>query len=84
MVAVRLSTVSSLHSNSYCLVLVPTIFLPPANEVWGKVMILHVSVILSMGVGERQWLPSMHHRSHDQSPGRESVSREGVGRPPSH
>ena len=27
------------------------IFLPPANEVWGKVMILIVSVILSVGGG---------------------------------
>ena len=24
-------------------------FLPPVNEVWGKVMFLHVPVILSMG-----------------------------------
>ena len=27
------------------------ILLPPANEVWGKVMFVHVSVILSMGGG---------------------------------
>ena len=26
------------------------VLLPPANEVWGKVMLLHLSVILSMGV----------------------------------
>ena len=48
--------------------------LPPANEVWGKVMLLYMSVILSRG-----WLPSMHHRSHDQGgllPGG-SASREG-------
>ena len=37
-------------------------FLPPANEVWGKVMFLHLCVILFTG----GWLPSMHHRSHDQ------------------
>ena len=28
-----------------------TYFLPPANEVWGKVMFLHMSVILSTGGG---------------------------------
>ena len=44
------------------------IFLLPANEVWGKVMVLHVCVILFTGAGEG-WLPSMHHRSHDQHPG---------------
>ena len=33
----------------------------PANEVWGKVMFLHLCVILWRG-----GFPSMHHRSHDQ------------------
>ena len=37
---------------------------PPANEVWGKVMFLHLCVILFTGVGG--WLPSMHHLLHDQ------------------
>ena len=46
-------------------------FLPPANEVWGKVMFLHLCAILFMGGG---WLPSMHHRSHDQG-----VCLEGDG-----
>ena len=36
--------------------------LPPANEVWGKVMFLHLCVILfTEGL-----CPSMHHRSHDR------------------
>ena len=41
----------------------------PQNNyrVWGKVMFLHACVILFMG--ERGWLSSMHHRSHDQHPG---------------
>ena len=39
------------------------LFLPPAKEVWGKVMFLHLCVILFTG---GDWLPSMHHRSHDQ------------------
>ena len=34
----------------------------PANKVSGKVMFLHMSVVLFTGV----WLPNMHHRSHDQ------------------
>ena len=42
-------------------------FLSPANEVWGKVMFLHLSVILFTG-REGGWLQSMHHRSHDQHP----------------
>ena len=41
-----------------------TLLLPPANEVWGKIMFLLLSVILFTRVGG--WLPSMHHRSHDQ------------------
>ena len=36
--------------------------LRPTNEAWGKVMFLHLSVILFTG----GWLPSMHHMSHDQ------------------
>ena len=42
------------------------LLLSPAKEVWGKVMCLHLSVILFTGGG---WLPSMHHRSHNQLPG---------------
>ena len=37
--------------------------LPPANEVWGKVMFSQVFVHREVGGG---WLSSMHHRSHDQ------------------
>ena len=33
-------------------------FLPPANEVWGKVMFLHLCVILF--TGGRGWLTSQH------------------------
>ena len=43
------------------------VLITPANEVWGKVMFLHLCVIL-FPVG-RGWLPSMHHGSHDQHPG---------------
>ena len=39
-------------------------FLPPANEVWGKVMFLHLCVILFTGGGGL--CLSMHHRSHDR------------------
>ena len=42
-------------------------FLPPADEVWGKVMFLHLSVILFTGGGG--WLPTMHHRPHDKGQG---------------
>ena len=48
--------------------------LSPANEVWGKVMFLHMCVILFT----EGWLPSMHHMSHDQGVcirGRGSASR---------
>ena len=42
------------------------LFVPPANEVWGKVIFSQACVIPSIhkggGVG---WLSSMHHRSHD-------------------
>ena len=31
------------------------LLLPPANEVWGKVIFLHVCVILSTGVGGGGW-----------------------------
>ena len=40
-------------------------FLPRANEVWGRVMFLHLCVILFTG-GEGVWLPNMHYLSHDQ------------------
>ena len=48
-----------------------TVYLPPANEFWGQVMLLHVSIILYTGGGQGvgSWLPSMHYRSHDWSPG---------------
>ena len=39
--------------------------LPPANEVWGKVFYTCLS-FCSQG---QVWLPSMHHRSHDQNLG---------------
>ena len=42
-------------------------FLPPAKEVWGKVIFSQASIILFMVMGAgRGWFPSMHHRSHDQ------------------
>ena len=40
-------------------------FLPPAKEVWGRVMFLHLCVILFTR-GEGVWLPNMHYRSHGQ------------------
>ena len=43
----------------------PRPLLPPANEVWDKVTFLHLCVILFTGRGG-DWLPSMHHKSHDQ------------------
>ena len=46
-------------------------FLPSANEVWGKVMFLRVSLILS--TWGRGWLTSMHYRSLDQPQGLEGV-----------
>ena len=42
-------------------------FLPPADEVWGKVMFLHLSVILFTGEGVG--FPIMHHRPHDKGQG---------------
>ena len=39
-------------------------YLPPANEVWGKIIFSQAFVILSTGM--KGWLPRMHHRSHDQ------------------
>ena len=39
--------------------------LPPANEVRGKVMSLHLCVIL-FTIGGGVWLPSIHHKLHDQ------------------
>ena len=59
-------------------VFVNYLLLPPANEVWGKVMFSQVFVC-PQGGGEGL-CPSMHHRSHDQGglcPGRE-VSVLGV------
>ena len=41
------------------------LLLPPANEVWGKVMFLHLSVSHSVH-REGGWIPNMHHRSHHQ------------------
>ena len=38
--------------------------LPPANEVWGKVIFLHLSVILFTG----GWYPSMHCRWYPSMP----------------
>ena len=53
------------------------ILLPPANEVWGKVMFLHLCVILFTWWGI--FCPSMHHRSHDRG----SLSRGSLsGRDP--
>ena len=40
---------------------------PHANEVWCKV-VFYTCVSFCLQVGG--WLPSMHHRSHDQHPGR--------------
>ena len=48
-------------------------FLPPANEVWGRVMFLHVCVIL---------LGSMHHRLPDQPLGGVCLHGGGGGLPP--
>ena len=42
------------------------LLLPPANEVWGKVMFSQVFVCSTGGGG---WFPSMYHRSHDQGGG---------------
>ena len=49
--------------------------LPPGNEVWGKVMFSQASVIPSARKG---WLPSIHHRSHDQG----GLHPGGGGMPP--
>ena len=38
-----------------------------ANEVWGKVIFSQACAIPSVQRGGGAWLPSMHHRSHDQS-----------------
>ena len=43
-----------------------THFLPPANKVWGKVIITNVFTCVCLSTGMGVWLPSMHHRSHDQ------------------
>ena len=52
----------------YPLIYEKTHFLLPANEVWGKAMFSQVFVCFVYPRG-RGWLPSMHHRSHDQHPG---------------
>ena len=53
-------------------------FLPPTNEVWGKVIFLHLFVILFMGGGvvsqHALWYPSMHCRWYLSMP----CSRGGV------
>ena len=36
----------------------PRVFLPPANEVWGKVIFLHLFVILFTGVGGGGGIPA--------------------------
>ena len=52
--------------------------LPPANEVWGKVMFLHLSVILFTGGGESAPLHAGIH-----SPGRDTtLGRHPLGRNP--
>ena len=51
--------------------------LPPANEVWGKVIFSQVFVCVW---GGDVWLPSIHHRSHDQEglhPGGGSAAKGG-------
>ena len=48
------------------------LFLPPANEVWGKIIFLHLCVILFTVGGGGSLCPSMHHRSHEK---RGSLSR---------
>ena len=59
----------SLHSDKYAWTLYHsadrTELLPPANEVWGKGNVF-TGVYLSTRGGGGGWLPSMHHRSHDQ------------------
>ena len=65
------------------------ICLPPANEVWGKVMFLHLCVILFTGEGST-WGGVLHpggrlHRGVDLHPGGSAFRRglhAGVGRPP--
>ena len=42
----KLTNILEIHYNP---IRVPTSFLPPANEVWGKVIFLHLSVILFTG-----------------------------------
>ena len=54
--------------------------LPPSNEVWGKVMFLHLSVnLFTAGIG---WLPSMHPRSHDWGVCIQGVCLQGRCLPP--
>ena len=58
----------------FCTVLF-TLYLPPVNEVWGKVMFLHLCVILFRGVLTSQ------HASQVTWPGG-VCPQEGFGRPP--
>ena len=48
----------------------------PANEVWGKVMFLHLCVILFTGQGGGL-CPSIHHKSHDRRFSVQGVSVQG-------
>ena len=50
-------------------------FLPPANVVWGKVIFLHLSVIL---ITRGWWYPSMHCRWYSSMPCSRSPGGEGM------
>ena len=50
------------------------LFLPPANEVLGKVIFLHLSVILFTG----GWYPSMHCRWYPSMPRSRSLGGSGI------
>ena len=54
------------HLSSSCLVFFKNDhpFLPPANEVWGKVIFLHLSVILSTGGRGSTWAGTPHWHVH--------------------
>ena len=58
----------------WSLITVRILFLPPANEVWGKVMFLHLSVILFKGWGQVVYTlgrhaPDRHHSLGRHPPG---------------
>ena len=60
------------------------LFLPPANEVWGKVMFLHLSVILFTGGVSARLHAGMHTPS-GRHPPRQTPSlgqTPTLGRPP--